>query len=259
MEKPIGGQGFGSVAGTYDRIRPAYPTEAITWALGDITQMLAPFDVVDVGAGTGKLTQQLVELGRQVRQVHAVEPDAKMLAVLTAKLPTVIGHIGTGEALPLPDASVDVITVAQAFHWMDEARSFAEFARVLRPGGRVILIWNDRDATRSRWNNELTNMLQVLGGNTTAHRMTGAPTFVPGFAGFAATDQHRIDWSQPITRQGLEDLVRSRSYVIALSADQRETFVKKVRVLMDTHPDLAGRLEFELPYVTSTFRFTKLT
>jgi SAM-dependent methyltransferase len=242
MNKPIGGQGFGAVSGTYDNVRPSYPTEAVTWALAGIHGRV---DVVDVGAGTGKLTAQLAALGHRVQ---AVEPDGEMLRVLTEKLPTIKGHVGTGEATTLPDHCVDVITVAQAFHWMEESASFAEFRRILRPNGRAVLLWNDRNGARSSW-----NTTQSLGENTTAHRMTGvAPTEVRGFS---APEVYRAEWSQPLSPEGLLDLVRSRSYVIALANAERSEFLEQIRTLIDTHPDLAGKSAFDLPYITSAFRY----
>jgi SAM-dependent methyltransferase len=247
VNKPIGGQGFGAVSRTYDNVRPAYPAEAVAWALAGVVPRA---DIVDVGAGTGKLTAQLVALGHYLT---AVEPDPEMLRVLTERLSTVQGHLGTGEATTLPDNSVDVITVAQAFHWMDEVASFAEFGRILRPGGRVVLLWNDRNGAQSNWNTTLTTMLQSLGENTTAHRMTGVvPHSVPGFS---EPEVHRVEWSQPMTPEGLLDLVRSRSYVVALSEAHRAEFLKQVRTLIDTHPDLSGKSVFELPYITSAFRY----
>jgi ubiquinone/menaquinone biosynthesis C-methylase UbiE len=249
MNKPAGGQGFGVVAQTYDNVRPSYPVAAVDWAFEGIQMAV---DVVDLGAGTGKLTSQLAALGHRVQ---AVEPDSQMLRVLTEKLPTVKGTVGTGEATTLPDHSVDVVTVAQAFHWMDEAASFAEFRRILRPGGRVVLIWNDRDSTRSSWNKTLSAMLQSIGENTTAHRMTGvAPTTVTGFS---TVETFRIEWSRTTTPEGLLDLVRSRSYIIALDETRRNDFLQQVRTLIDTHPDLAGKSEFDLPYLTSAFRYER--
>ncbi len=245
----IGGLGFGTVAQTYDHIRPSYPQSAIDWVFVGLGDSL---DVIDVGAGTGKLTAQLLAPGRRV---HAIEPDPNMLRVLTKKLPTVTGHLGTGEALPLAASSADVVTVAQAFHWMDEERSMTEFARILRPGGRVALLWNDRDSQRAEWNEILTRKLQSLGENTTAHRSAGLVPEQP--LGFDPVEGLTVPWVQDITPEGLLDLVRSRSYVIALSASRREAFLDEVRELLETHPQLAGRASFPLPYLTSVFRYTR--
>ncbi len=128
---------FGAGAEDYDRVRPGYPAEVVRWALGPGRQQ-----VVDVGAGTGKLTRVLLEEGHDV---VAVEPDEQMRARLVAVSPGAVALAGTGEALPLPDASADAVLVAQAWHWMDRRAAAAEMARVVRPGGCAVLLWNVRD------------------------------------------------------------------------------------------------------------------
>jgi SAM-dependent methyltransferase len=128
---------FGAWADDYDRVRPGYPAEVVRWALGE-----QPRRVVDLGAGTGKLTRVLLAEGHDVT---AVEPDPQMRERLSATTPGVRVLAGAGEALPLPDGSVDAVLVAQAWHWMDHERTAVELARVLRPGGRVVLLWNLRD------------------------------------------------------------------------------------------------------------------
>lgn len=127
---------FGSAAQTYDRVRPGYPAGVVRWALGE-----TPRRVVDLGAGTGKLTRVLLAAGHDV---VAVEPDPQMRAQLQAVSPEVRALAGTGEDLPLPDGSVDAVTVAQTWHWLDHDRASSELARVLRPGGRAVLLWNLR-------------------------------------------------------------------------------------------------------------------
>jgi ubiquinone/menaquinone biosynthesis C-methylase UbiE len=128
---------FGAVADDYDRVRPGYPAEVVRWALGE-----QPRRVLDLGAGTGKLTRVLVAEGHDV---VAVEPDALMRERLAVACPRARVLEGTAEALPLPDASVDAVLVAQAWHWMDHERAAVELARVVRRGGVVVLLWNLRD------------------------------------------------------------------------------------------------------------------
>jgi SAM-dependent methyltransferase len=129
---------FGAVADGYERLRPGYPAATVRWALGD-----APLRVADVGAGTGKLTRVLRAAGHDVL---AVEPDPLMRERLARALPGITVEAGSGEALPLATASVDAVTFAQAWHWVDPSRAVPEVARVLRPGGRLVLVWNLRDA-----------------------------------------------------------------------------------------------------------------
>src|SRR6476619_1490919 len=128
---------FGSVVADSDRGRPSYPREAAAWLAGE-----RPVTVLELGAGTGKLTAQLVALGHDV---HATDPDTAMLDILRRDLPDVRTSVASAEEIPLPDRSVDVVVCAQAFHWFDLDRALPEIARVLRPGGRLALVWNQRD------------------------------------------------------------------------------------------------------------------
>jgi len=133
---------FETVAEQYERARPLYADAAVAWAaerlgIGPGTRVL------DLAAGTGKLTRQLLALGAEV---VAVEPGDEMRGVLRRVLPEVEAHAGRAEQIPLPDASVEAITVGQAFHWFDPPPALAEMRRVLRPGGGFALFWNQWDA-----------------------------------------------------------------------------------------------------------------
>jgi SAM-dependent methyltransferase len=128
---------FGSIAEDYDGLRPHPPHEAVDWLLPSECEV-----AVDVGAGTGLFTRALA--GRAA-QVVAVEPDARMRAVLAERSPEVRAVAGTGEAIPLPDHSADAVFVSSAWHWMDSERAVPEIGRVLRDGGRFGLIWTSRD------------------------------------------------------------------------------------------------------------------
>jgi ubiquinone/menaquinone biosynthesis C-methylase UbiE len=132
---------FGTVAREYETARPDYPAAAVSWLAGRLG-IAAGRDVLDLGAGTGKLTRQIAALGANV---VAVEPDEEMRVELERTLPGARALPGTAEAIPLPDSSVNAITCAQAFHWFDTDRALTEMWRVLRPGGGVGLIWNLRD------------------------------------------------------------------------------------------------------------------
>ncbi len=137
---------FGAAAATYERARPSYPDEAIGWLLPPGARR-----VLDLGAGTGKLTRGLVGRGLGV---VAVEPSAGMRDQLARVLPGVTVLAGTAEEIPLADHAVDAVLVAQAWHWVDPARAVPEAARVLAPGGRLGLLWNIRDE-RADWVAEL--------------------------------------------------------------------------------------------------------
>src|SRR5215469_869003 len=137
----VAARGFGTQAATYDRVRPSYPPDAIGW----LTQALRigpGHRVVDLAAGTGKLTALLAGAGADF---VAVEPVTAMRDVLRVRLPGVAAVAGVAESLPFASGSIDAVTVAQAFHWFDAARAMAELARVIRVGGRLAVIWNSRE------------------------------------------------------------------------------------------------------------------
>src|SRR5688572_15584809 len=133
---------FGAAAGAYEAGRPEYPREAVEWLLAPGRRDDHVLRVADVGAGTGKLTRTIVEIGADV---VAVDPDAHMLAALRENVHGVPTFVGSAERMPLPDASVDAVLLGQAWHWVDPAQAAAEAARVLRPGGVLGLVWNIRD------------------------------------------------------------------------------------------------------------------
>jgi SAM-dependent methyltransferase len=230
---------FGSEAAAYERGRPSYPPEAIDWLLP-----AAASDVLDLGAGTGKLTTRLVERGLNV---IAVDPIPEMLELLTNSLPDTPALLGTAEEIPLADNSVDAVLVAQAWHWFDPERAAAEVSRVLRPGGRLGLVWNTRDE-RMGWVKDLG---QIIGHENDPfnHEVT-----LP--APFADTERRQVEWTSYLTPQALIDLVASRSYCITSPEQVRTRTLGQVRELLNTHPALANSSGLALPYVTVSIRST---
>ena len=231
---------FGSQAAAYERARPGYPPAAVDAALPDGART-----VVDLGAGTGKLTRSLVARGLDV---VAVEPDPGMRAWLASAVPGARLLAGTAEALPVPDASADAVLVAQAWHWVDPARAVPEIARVLRPGGRLALLWNIRDE-QVPWVGALGELLRAIAPAPTDTAMD-EPVIGPPFG---APQRRDVAWTHRLARDGVLDLVASRSYVIALPEAERATVVDRVRDLLDDHPDLTGRDVVDLAYVCTTW------
>jgi len=228
---------FGSAAGAYERGRPSYPPEAIDWLLPrDARQVL------DLGAGTGKLTTRLVERGLDV---VAVDPIPDMLEVLRGALPDTRALLGTAEDIPLPDNSVDAVLVAQAWHWVDPERAIPEVARVLRPGGRLGLVWNTRDE-RLGWVRELG---AIIGSDGDRDRFDVA---LP--ESFTTPERHHVEWTNYLTPQALMDLVSSRSYCITSPSGVRSRTLDRVRELLSTHPALVNSSGLALPYVTVCIR-----
>ncbi|BBX06385.1 class I SAM-dependent methyltransferase [Mycolicibacterium aichiense] len=230
---------FGSEAAAYERGRPSYPPEAIDWLLPPGAR-----DVLDLGAGTGKLTTRLVERGLDV---VAVDPLAEMLELLSSALPDTPALLGTAEQIPLPDNSVDAVLVAQAWHWFDPEQAVAEVARVLRPGGRLGLVWNARDE-RLGWVKDLGRII----GHENAQFNDAVTVPEP----FIDVEHHRVEWTSYLTPQALIDLVASRSYCITSPADVRTQTLDEVRELLTTHPALANSTGLALPYITVGMRAT---
>lgn len=201
-----------------------------------------PCDVIDLGAGTGKLTRALVALGHRVT---AVEPLDEMRAELEAVLPGVHAVVGSAEAMPLADASADVVTSAQAFHWFDHDNALPEIARVLRPGGRVALVWNSRD-DRDPWMARLSAII----GNESIQESDVVPV-LDASGLFGPVDTALFAFEQILDRDGLLDLVLSRSYLAKLPAPEREPVLDAVGAL---HDETAGGEGVRLAYVTECFR-----
>ncbi|GLY02915.1 MULTISPECIES: class I SAM-dependent methyltransferase [Actinoplanes] len=226
---------FGAAAGAYERGRPPYPEEALTWLLP-----AGEPRVLDLGAGTGKLTRQIRARGLDV---VAVDPSPGMLGELTRVLPDVPAHVGSAETIPLPDAHVDVVLVAQAWHWVDAARALPEIARVLTPGGRLGLIWNLRDE-RTDW---VARLGEIIGSaEMNRDSRIGPP--------FGDVTEQSFTWAHHLEADEMLDMVASRSGIILLPADERAAVLAQVRQLIATHPALLGRSTHALPYVTACAR-----
>ncbi len=237
---------FGAIAADYDRYRPSYPPAALDWVLARMGRG-GPSQVLDVGAGTGALTRVLAAQGHEVL---AVEPDARMRRRLRESLPHVTALDGTAEALPIADGSVDAVVAGQAWHWFDGAAAAHEFARVLRPGGVVGLLWNQRDEDVA-W---MRAYSQLVGGEGGSRQRWAAQAPTLGTP-FTPAEQARFPHAVAVTADELVGLTLTASYVrLRPDADR---IAERVRDLTHTHPDLAGRDRFELPYVTFAFRFRR--
>lgn len=230
---------FGSAASAYERGRPSYPPDAIDWLLPTGAR-----SVLDLGAGTGKLTARLVERGLDVT---AVDPIPEMLEVLKGSLPGTPALLGTAEEIPMPDDSVDSVLVAQAWHWFDPGRAISEVARVLRPGGQLGLVWNNRDE-RLGWVKDL--------GRIIGHEVDPFTQTVTLPRPFADLERRQVEWTSYVTPQALIDLVASRSYCITSPDEVRTRTLERVRELLATHPALVNTSGLALPYVTVCVRAT---
>ena len=219
---PVAAAGFASAADVYERARPSYPAEAVAW-IAERTGLGPGRTVVDVGAGTGKLTRLLTPTGARV---IAIEPIAEMRAKLTG----VETLDGTAEDLPLPDGAADVITVAQAFHWFDLDRALPELYRVLRPGGSLAVIWNSRDLDDPLQAGVEELLLAARGGSPAQqYGHWRAPLARSPLFGELQTREFRYE--QQFTADDLCDRVASTSFVAAMPALEREELLVRVRAL----------------------------
>lgn len=228
---------FGSVAEAYDRARPSYPVEAAEWLVG-----LPHARIVELGAGTGKLTELLVGAGHEV---IATDPLPEMLTLLRNRVPGARAVTANAEQIPVPSRSVDVVICAQSFHWFDHEVALPEIARILRPDGVLALVWNTRDEGIP-WVRKLGAIL----GNAENTADLEGPAAKSEHFGFV--DQQVFRFWQTMRRPELFDLVSSRSYVAVLPEADRAELLAKVGALYDDYG--RGPDGMQLPYLTKCFR-----
>ncbi len=241
MSDPLShARSFGQVAAAYDRGRPSYPRDVAAWMCGGRER--GGLTVLEVGAGTGKLTEQLVALGHVV---HATDPDEQMVAVLRERLPQVRTSVAGAEELPAADRGYDVVVSAQSFHWFDHDRALPELARVLKPGGHLALVWHQRDV-RIPWVRKLS---RILGPEHPLEELTRPLADSDLFED--AEEQAFKHW-QVLDRETILDYVASLSTVAVLGEAERESVLADVLALYDDYG--RGMDGMQLPHVTSCFR-----
>ena len=248
------GSSFGTAAAAYAEHRPGYAEAAVRWALEPV-QDAPPVRVVDIGAGTGKLTATLAALGTEVT---AVEPDPQMLAKLRQAMPEVRSVPGSAEEMPLPDASVDAVLAGQAMHWFDMRRAMPEIARVLRPGGLFAGLWNVDD-DRVGWVADLAKMSKRKASITLLRWRDGAgrsrqQRLLEASAGlFGVAEEGEFEHGQVRTADSLLATIATHSHLLVMDEAERSGLLAQVQDFLRARPETSSG-EFTLPIVTVVLR-----
>ena len=236
---------FGAQAAAYAEHRPDYPENAVRWALAPALEAPRALDVLDLGAGTGKLSAVVAALGHRVT---AVEPDPDMLAELRAYAPSVTARQGGAEDIPLPDASVDAVIVGQAFHWFDQERALPEIARVLRPGGVLGALWNTDD-DRVEW----IAGLGAVARSRVSFVDWSQNRLIDPHPAYSPVERADFAHRQPRTIDSLLATIATHSRLLVLEPADRERRLTEVADYLRSRPETAGGA-FDLEIVTRVQR-----
>jgi SAM-dependent methyltransferase len=245
---------FSEAAAAYEQARPGYPPEALAWLDGQL-DLGRGRRVLDLAAGTGKLTRELLARGATV---VAVEPVEGMRRTLASAVPGASVVAGLAQAIPLGPATVDAVTVAQALHWFATPEAVDEMHRVLRPGSRLAVVWNWRDLT-DPLQAALHRLMAPLRGDTPSgtsgewrHVFETGPDGAVGSARFLAEARFETPWRQPTDVEGVAQRVASVSFVAALARAERERFLEQVRTEARRYPP-----PITLPYTAEIFTYRR--
>jgi SAM-dependent methyltransferase len=239
---------FGAHADAYERARPAWPEEAARWLAPEAAEL-----VVELGAGTGKLTRAVAALG--VRVV-AVEPDPRMLAVLRGL--GLEGMEGTAEAIPFGDGVADAVVAGSSLHWFELEQALPEIHRALRAGGRFGFGWNHRDdrhPTIARMSDAVYEAQKRTPGPRWRSRDWPAELIATGL--FRDVEHALFEHVHELPRDALVDQLISYSGVAALPEDERRRVVAAVANALDADPDVSDGATLRLPFVVTAYRATR--
>ncbi|MDO8462342.1 MAG: class I SAM-dependent methyltransferase [Deltaproteobacteria bacterium] len=237
------GRVFDQAVEEYQRGRPEYPQEAILF-LAKVLKITPGTTVVDLAAGTGKFTKGLLTTGAKV---IAVEPSPEMGRKLKEILPSTEVKEGSAEKIPLPDQSVDVVTVANAFHWFETEPALKEIHRVLRPGGKLGLIWGIKDGTTS-WMKELFQLIEYEKGAIPQYMAGEWVKTVDATGLFTPLQKKVFPFVQQAPVGVMLDGVASLSYIVAMTKKERELLLAKVKRFLLNHFRADEKTELTMPY-----------
>jgi len=223
----------------------------VRWCVAPVGRDIRSLRVLDLGAGTGKLTALLAGLGAEVT---AVEPDPAMRAELARQLSSARALAGSAEQIPLPDASVDAVLCGQSMHWFDLSRALPEIARVLAPGGSLGALWN-ADDDRVEWVVGLQEASGRVAAPSLSRRRSEAAGFGLAQLGplFAPTERAEFANSQSLTADTYVELIGTHSLVLVMAPGERARTLARIRAYLASRPETAAG-PFELPMVTAAIR-----
>jgi ubiquinone/menaquinone biosynthesis C-methylase UbiE len=250
----VAAQGFEQAATVYEQARPTYPNEVI-----DLIKSLhnKPDTIIDLGAGTGKLTRLLGPIG--AREIIAIEPVLAMREKLK-NIPIITKIIdGTAEHIPFEDNTIDIIICAQAFHWFANHRALAEINRVLKPNGFLILIWNSPDDSGNEWAENIKKYIESFKPHDTlsSEKLEWKNAF--DNQNFFSSEQHKqFTHKQRVTRDLVMNLILSISFVAALPAEEKTKLIDEVRKMLDNTEEIRDVQEFDERLFTDVYWYSAL-
>lgn len=251
---PTAASGFETGAPVYRQGRPDYPAKTQAW-LADILGINASSTVIDLGSGTGKFLPQLLSL---TTQIHAVEPSNGMLEQLRQQFPQVNAHQASAPSLPFADHSIDVVICAQSFHWFANQQSLDEIARVLKPNGKLGLIWNSRDDSVD-WVARMVQLINTYENDTPRHQ-SGEWKKVLEDSIFRLKDQTIFHHEH---QGSIQDVIINRalstSFIAQLDENQQHHFLDELKILLFSDIKLDDKEAIiRVPYRTHAYAFEKM-
>jgi SAM-dependent methyltransferase len=253
MVHEVAAAGFSDPA-DYEAARPSYPPEAVEWFVENL-RIEPGRTVVDLAAGTGKLTRLLAPAGANL---IAVEPVAGMRATFREILPTIPVVASTAEQLAFRDGSLDAVTIAQAFHWFDEDRAIAALAGAVRVGGRVGLVWNARDRSVPWVNDVWAIMDRVEKRAPWRDHENWRDSALREMPGFGPLHSAEFRHEQVVSPEEMVQRVASVSHVAVLPQAERESVLDEVRAVLRTDPRTRGLDALKVPYRVDCYWFERV-
>ncbi|UJR26481.1 hypothetical protein I4U23_007808 [Adineta vaga] len=245
----VAAEGFQKAANVYEQARPSYASEAI-----ELIKSLydKPDIIIDLGAGTGKLTRLLGPVG--AREVVAIEPVLSMREKLK-NIPLITKILdGTAEHIPFDDHTIDMIISGQAFHWFANHRALTEFHRVLKPNGLLILLWNSTDDGGKQWAENIEKYIGSFKPTDTPRYKTMEWKQVFENQNLFSSLQHRqFSHKQRATRDLTMKRILSTSFIATLPPEQQANLIDEVRKILENAEELQGVQEFDIDHVTNIY------